>query len=280
LKDLTGRSVLITGAASGIGKAAAIAFGREGASPVIVVDINSGGLNATGSELENLGCDVRRFTVDVSDYESIRAMVETVLMSVGRIDILVNVAGWGMMSPIEDLELDDWKGVIDVNLYGTIHMVHAVLPHMIERKTGHIVNVASIDGLFVTMMYAAPYATSKFGVVGFSEALALEASVHGIGVTCLCPGAVRTPSIDSSPIKGFRPEVRKFSKAILLIAEEPEETAQRMVSAVRKNEFLVVTTPFMRASYFLRRHFSFIAYRWLKVWPRFHARVLDKYRLG
>ena len=92
---------MITGAASGIGKAAAIAFAREGASPVIVVDINSGCLDATGSELENLGCDVRRFTVDVSDYESVRAMVETVLMSVGRIDILVNVAGWGMMSPIE-----------------------------------------------------------------------------------------------------------------------------------------------------------------------------------
>lgn len=279
MKNLTGKSVLITGAASGIGKATAIAFAREGADPLAICDINSEGLAGTTSEIENLGRGVLTFTVDVSDFEAVREIVDVVLDKIGRIDVLVNIAGWGILAPIEVMDLSDWKGIIDVDLYGIIHTVHAVYPHMLERKSGHIVNIASVDGLFCTMPYIAPYTASKFGVVGLSEALMLEASIHGIGVTCICPGAVKTPAYDSGPIKGFKPGIRKFKNLFFFIAEEPESTARSIVKAVKKNKFLVVTTPFMRISHFLRRYFPGVSYRFAHIWPRWFAWVADRYRI-
>ena len=279
MRDLHSKAVLVTGAASGIGKATAVAFAREAANPLIICDIDGEGLQSTALDIQAMGCEVTSYTVDVSEFNAIKEMVDQVLERVGRIDILVNVAGWGLLAPLEKLDIADWRGVLEVNLLGCIHTVHSIYPHMVKRGSGHIVNISSVAGLWADVPFMAPYITSKFAVTGFSEALLLEASVHGIGVSCICPGMVNTPAYDAGPVKGFRPEAKEMGKALFRIAEEPEDTANSIVDAVKRNKFLVVTTPFMKVNFFIRRHFKFIWYPSQKLWARWCSRTLEKYRV-
>jgi NAD(P)-dependent dehydrogenase (short-subunit alcohol dehydrogenase family) len=257
MKDLVGKSVLVTGAASGIGRATALGFAREGADPVVICDINREGLEETAARLERLGCEVLSHTVDVTDFEKVKETADDVIERIGHIDVLANVAGISLVCPVELLDMDDWKKVLGVDLWGVIHMVQAVYPHMVRRGSGHIVSIASTDGLFVMGPYfSAPYCASKYGVVGFSEDLLYEAMLNNIDVSCVCPGAVKTPIFDATPVKGFKPELEKeIVRYLMPLAEEPEDTARALVDAVKRNRFLVVTTWSMKVAYFLRRHF-------------------------
>jgi NAD(P)-dependent dehydrogenase (short-subunit alcohol dehydrogenase family) len=279
LEDLMGKVVLVTGAASGIGRATALAFAREGADPLIISDINADGLKETATSIEKLGHRVVLLPADVSDYDAVREMVEKALSVSDGIDVLVNVAGTAIISPLEMMTMEEWKKVVGVDLFGALHTVHCLYPHMMGRRSGHIVNIASVAGLFALHPYNAPYYLSKFGTVGFTEALMLEASTHGIGVTCVCPGGVRTPIYDDSPFKGFSEDVReKAKKLILASAEEPEDTARAIVDAVKKNKYLVVTTPAARVGYFIRRHFSFVWFPLMKAVSRRFVNSFEKYR--
>lgn len=280
MKDLREKVVLVTGAASGIGRATAVEFAREGAGPLILCDIDEEGLRGTSALIEGLGRGAFVIPADVSDLDAVEGMVDETLRRAGRIDVLVNVAGIGIGGPVEVLEMEDWRKVIGVNLFGILHTVGTVYPHMLGRGSGHIVNVASGAGLVVPSPYNAPYNVSKFGVVGLSESLLYEACAHGIGVTCVCPGAVRTPIYETSPIKGFSPEMRGEMMRILSTAEEPGDTARALVRAVKKNRFLVVTTFFMKAIYFARKHLSFIWFPIMKLVSRGMVRYFDRYRIG
>jgi short-subunit dehydrogenase len=150
---------------------------------------------------------------------------------------------------------------------------------MLRRGSGHIVNVASVTGLMVFHQYNAPYNVSKYGAVGFTEELMLEASVHGIGVTCVCPGGVKTAIYDTAVFKGFGEGAREELKKLLLAsAEEPEDTARALVKAVKENKFLVVTTPVAKGAYFLKRHFSFAWYPLMRLTARWVYRRFGRYR--
>jgi NAD(P)-dependent dehydrogenase (short-subunit alcohol dehydrogenase family) len=279
MKDLGNKSVLLTGAASGIGRATAIAFAREGSNPLILNDINAEGLEKTAGEINGLGCTALTFPADVTDPVAVKEMVDNTIERVGRIDVLVNVAGTGVMCPFEKLDLKDWKFTIDVDLWGVIHTVHAVFPHMAERRSGHIVNISSISGLWPDMMYIAPYITAKFGVVGLSEALLVEGSLYGIDVTCICPGIVRTPVWETAQIKGFREDIRDVARYLSRLGENAEDTARSIINAVKKNKFLVVTTNFAKYDYFTRKHFSSIVTRLDRVWPRWVDKAASRYRI-
>jgi NAD(P)-dependent dehydrogenase (short-subunit alcohol dehydrogenase family) len=279
MQDLKDKAVLITGAASGIGRATALEFAREGADPLIVSDINVKGLEETAARIEEMGRRPVVLPCDVSDYDAVQGMIERALGEAGGIDVLVNVAGTAIISPLEQMTMEEWKHVVGVDLFGSLHTVHCIYPHMLKRESGHIVNIASVAGLLALHPYNAPYYLSKFGTVGFTEALMLEASTHGIGVTCICPGGVKTPIYDDSPFKGFDEEVReKVKKLMLASGEEPEDTARAIVDAVRKNKYLVVTTPAARAGYFIRRHFSFAWYPLMRAVSRRFVSGLEKYR--
>ena len=278
MKDLRGKVVLITGAASGIGRATAVEFAREGAGPLILGDIDEEGLRGTSALVEELGSGAFVMPADLSDLGSVESMVDEALRSAGRIDVLVNVAGIGIGGPVEALDIEDWRKVIGVNLFGILHTVSTVYPHMLSRGSGHIVNVASGAGLVAVSPYNAPYNVSKFGVVGFSESLQYEACAHGIGVSCVCPGAVRTPIYENSPIRGFEPEARGEMMRIMSTAEEPEDTARALIRAVKKNRFLVVTTPFMKAFYFAKKYLPFIWFPLMRLASRWMVRYLDRYR--
>ncbi len=278
MDDLSGKVALVTGAASGIGRATALAFAREGAGPLIICDVDGGGLAGAASEIEHIGSEALAFTTDVSDFGEVESMAREALGKIGRIDVLANVAGIGVMAPIEALDMDDWRAVMGVNLFGAIHTVQAVFPHMAERRSGHIVNVASTDGLFVPGIYGLPYFTSKFGLVGFTEGLMLEASLYDIGVSCVCPSVTKTPMFDTVPVKGFRPEVRKLARLLWHVAGTPEDVAGAIVDAVKKDKFLVLTTSWAKAAYYRRRHSPSAWFRARKRSASRAARTLDKYR--
>jgi len=278
MRDLRDKAVLITGAASGIGRATAREFAREGAGPVILCDINAQGLRETAALVEKMGRGAVVIQADVSNHESVRRMVEIALEQAGRVDVLVNVAGIGIGGPLEVLTMEDWRKVLGVNLFGMLHTVNLVYPHMLERGEGHIVNVASGTGLVVPSPYNSPYNTSKFGAVGFSESLMLEAGAHGIGVTCVCPGVVKTPVYETSPVKGFSEEAAEKLLMLLAVGEEAEDTARSIVKAVKKNRFLVVTTLHMKAMVFFKWYLSFIWFPLNKLISRLLVRYLERYR--
>jgi NAD(P)-dependent dehydrogenase (short-subunit alcohol dehydrogenase family) len=279
MQDLTDKVVLVTGAAGGIGRATALAFAREGASPVAITDINEKGLQETAGRLKELGTEAIVWPTDVTDFVTVNEMVEDIIARCGRIDVLVNVAGISLICPAEKLTIEDWKKVVDVDLWGVINTVTAVYPHMVKRRSGHIVNTSSTDGLFVpALYYSAPYCTAKFGVVGLSEALLYEAMLHNIGVTVVGPGVVDTPIFDATPVKGLRPEIKELLDVLAPRKEDPEDTARAIVNAVKKNRFMVVTTMEMKILYFLRRHFQLLWFPFMKIITKVFDRMMDKYR--
>ncbi|MCO4744491.1 MAG: SDR family oxidoreductase [Proteobacteria bacterium] len=182
---INGKVAVVTGAASGIGRATAEAFGRAGAK-VHVVDIREQELEKTAHEL-----GATAHTVDVTDPDAVAALHDRIVEREGRVDILHNNAGIAVGGPIEQMSLADWDRTLNVNLRGVVHGVHHFAPAMIERGSGIIVNTASIFGL-VGMPYSSAYCTSKFAVVGLSESLDAELSPKGVRVLSVCPGLIDT----------------------------------------------------------------------------------------
>lgn len=184
------QTVIVTGAARGLGRGIAEAFIREGAS-VLVADINGDLLKQTVSELAQLAPNAARaIRINVADANDIERMVADSLEWRGQIDHLVNNAGIVRIAPLTSTTETDWDQVIDVNLKGVFLGMRAALPHMIERKSGSIVNVASQAGKRGNL-YIAPYCASKAGVISLTQTAALEAGPH-VRVNCVCPGFINT----------------------------------------------------------------------------------------
>jgi meso-butanediol dehydrogenase/(S,S)-butanediol dehydrogenase/diacetyl reductase len=192
-----GKAALVTGAASGIGRATAERLGAEGAD-VLCTDVDAAGLEQTCETIRKCGCRARARVFDVSDAEACRAAVAAGVAELGRLDALCNVAGIGIYGHASDLSPEQWNRVIGVNLSGTFFMSQAALPHLLDTR-GAIVNVASSAGL-VGVAYAAAYCASKGGVVQLTRSMAVEHAHRGLRVNCVCPGGVDTPLT-----RAFRP---------------------------------------------------------------------------
>jgi 3-oxoacyl-[acyl-carrier protein] reductase len=188
---LAGKIAIVTGGARGIGGQIATAFAAEGAD-VVIADVL--GEDVAAPVLESIKKEGRRHLLvrtDVSDEQQVRAMVDTALAEFGRVDILVNDAGIVDQKPFTELEVSDWDRVISVNLRGVFLCTRFVLPGMLERKSGKVINIASQLGQIggIEMVH---YSASKAGVIGLTKALAREVSARGIQVNAIAPGPILT----------------------------------------------------------------------------------------
>jgi NAD(P)-dependent dehydrogenase (short-subunit alcohol dehydrogenase family) len=246
--DFNQKTVVVTGAASGIGREIALAFAHRGCR-IAAADVNEEGLRQLAFELQAAGCDVYTETVDVSRSEQVGGFCDNVYREMGRVDVLCNNAGVGCGGYLEDLTLDDWEWVIGINLMGVIYGCHFFYPRMIKQGGGgHIVNIASAAGL-IPASGSAPYSTSKFGVVGLSETLRAEASFHNVGVSVICPSFVLT-GIYSSGIHRSLAEgetMESGAEAAERILKRRRCTAatvaEAAVRAVEKNKNVVRVCP-------------------------------------
>lgn len=253
-RDFDGSVAIVTGAASGIGRALATALVARGAT-VVLADIDGDGATAAAAALGG-GPQARAAALDVTDAGAVRALVEEVAGREGRLDLLCNNAGIGAGGPVEALPLEAWRRVIDVDLMSVVHGVAAAYPIMVHQQSGHIVNTASLAGLVPSPLLT-PYAAAKAGVVGLSVSLRVEAAAHGVGVSVVCPGPVETPLLDARPGAGAptapggapAPNVRKLLTNALGTPYPPEDLAADVLAGVRENRALIVAPATARAAW-------------------------------
>ncbi|HJS75959.1 MAG TPA: SDR family NAD(P)-dependent oxidoreductase [Burkholderiales bacterium] len=196
---LDGKTAVVTGAASGIGRATAEAFAHAGAY-VLLADINDEGGEAVAAALEAQGCSADYFHVDITDAASIEAFRNAALAKRGKVDIVANVAGWGKTEPFVENKPEFWRKLIDLNFLGTVMVTRAFVDGMMERRAGRIVTVASDAGR-VGSLGETVYSGTKGGVIAFTKALAREMARYDVTVNCVCPGPTDTPLMAAVPDK-------------------------------------------------------------------------------
>ncbi len=255
-----GRVAVITGAGSGIGRAMAELFASEG-SAVVVADLEDVAAGAVAKGIRDRGGEAEAFEVDVSDAGSVESLAAFVRDRFGAVDVLCNNAGVSTFNLIQDQTLDDWKWVLNVNLWGVIHGVHSFLPIMSEQgRPAHIVNTASVAGLLSGVAFIGPYSATKVAVVSISETLSQEFALARlpIGVSVLCPSGTETNVMESERNRpatlGSETRTEVAESVRLSIREgftgpegqPPSRVARRVLEAVRAGEFWIVTHPFER----------------------------------
>jgi short-subunit dehydrogenase len=234
--EIKGKVVIVTGASSGIGEATARLFGQEGAKVVLAARRRER-LEALAREIQSMGSGAETLVVpaDLSLLEDIESLIRQTLEHFGRIDVLVNNAGFGRLDWLENLDpLKDIEAQFDVNVLGVVHATRQALPVMIRQRSGHIINMGSMAGLVGTPTYTI-YAASKHAVHGFSEALRREVKPWGIDVSILYPGGVKTEF-------GEHAKIRRKTKATTpkFLALSAEDVAREVVNLVRRPRAMVI----------------------------------------
>ncbi len=257
MKMLSGKTALITGAAGGLGRAVAVALAAEGMR-LFITDINAEGLEQSRTLIEGHGSFCRTMVADVSDPEQVARTVSTAIEQCGAVDLLINNAGVTTIGEICDHELDDWRWLLGINLWGPIQCVHHILPHMISRRSGHIVNIASVGGLAMVAGNG-PYCTSKFGLVGFSEVLRAEVYRHNIKVSIICPGFFDTNLAIHARIKnlpGFLRDMGTKSHG-----RNPAIAAHKIVQTIKQERKLKIIGLEGHVIYAIKRFLPPLYYR-------------------
>jgi NAD(P)-dependent dehydrogenase (short-subunit alcohol dehydrogenase family) len=235
---------VVTGGASGIGRALALAFAREGAR-VVVADRDEAGMDAVVSAIRGRGGEALAVPTDVTELAQVQALADRAFARFGKVHVLCNNAGVAVWGGLERATHRDWQWVLGVNLWGVIHGIEAFVPRMIAQgEPGHIVNTASMAGLIASQGLGV-YNTSKYAVVGLSETLAKDLRSYGIGVSVLCPMGVDTRIQDSERSRpaALRNDAPPPGDAVTLIGRTlaPEAVADMVVDAIRHNRLYVIT---------------------------------------
>lgn len=262
-KYFKGKKCFITGAASGIGRATAVAMAEHGAQ-LFLTDINRAQLEETVAQITGKGWKViSRDALDISSFEEVKKFTDEIQEKYGPMDIVMNIAGTSIWGSVDMLEHGHWKKMVDINLMGPIHVIECLMPGMVAAgKGGHLVNVSSAAGLIALPCHAA-YSAGKFGLRGISEVLRYDLRRHGIGVSVVCPGAVRTPLVGTALILGIdrnHPVAQKMLKKFEDRAVTPEQVARDIIRGIRKNKFIVFTSLDIKAAYWLKQ----------KMFPLYH----------
>jgi NAD(P)-dependent dehydrogenase (short-subunit alcohol dehydrogenase family) len=255
-KTFAGKRCLITGAASGIGRATALRLAGEGAE-LYLTDRNADGLAQTVADARALGGQVPEHrALDISNYDEVAAFAAEIHAKHPSMDIVMNIAGVSAWGTVDRLTHEQWTKMVSINLMGPIHVIESFLPPMVAaHRGGHLVNVSSAAGL-IGLPWHAAYSASKFGLRGLSEVLRFDLARHRIGVSVVVPGAVRTPLVNTVEIAGVDrddPGVSRWVDRFSGHAVSPEKAADKILAGVARNRFLIYTSSDIRALYAFKR---------------------------
>ena len=241
--QLLGRVALVTGASSGIGEATALALAREGAA-VAVGARRLDRLSALVAQIEGEGGRAVALDLDVRDEAQCRAAVERTVDELGSLDVLVNNAGVMLLGPIEGADTEDWRRMIDTDVYGVLYMTHAALPHLLTSG-GDVVQVSSVDGR-TAGLFTGVYNASKWAVNAFSESLRQEVTGRGVRVVVIEPGAAATELADHITHQSTKDAVRDFVSAIRPL--QPRDVAAAVIYAVTQPPQVAVNEVLVRSA--------------------------------
>ncbi|MDQ1321013.1 MAG: hypothetical protein QG655_2256 [Actinomycetota bacterium] len=251
-----GKRVLVTGAASGIGRAVALRLAADGAV-LFLTDVNPEGLGATVEAARAAGAEVAEYrALDITDYDAVAGFGADIHTRHLAMDAVMNVAGVSVWGTVDQLTHRQWRAMVDVNLMGPIHVIETFVPPMVAAgRGGHLVNVSSAAGLLALPWHAA-YSASKYGLRGLSEVLRFDLARHRIGVSVVVPGAVNTPLVNSVEIAGVdrdHPHVQRWVRLFSGHAVAPEKVADQILKGLARNRFLIYTSADIRALYAFKR---------------------------
>jgi NAD(P)-dependent dehydrogenase (short-subunit alcohol dehydrogenase family) len=242
------KTAIVTGGSSGIGRAVAIELLRRG------VDVTIADISGAESAARELGCSGAR--VDVTDATAVEDLVRGLKADRGRLDFMFNNAGIAVAGRTDELTLDHWNRMLDVNLRGVVHGVHAAYPIMVEQGFGYIVNTASLAGLIPAPLML-PYTTTKYAVVGLSLALRVEAAAHGVKVSAICPGFVDTPLLDHTNPGLPQTEIGRLARTIGVRVQKrlypADAVARDVIRGMERDQALIVVPSFARRAWSLVR---------------------------
>jgi len=251
MKDLKDKTCFLTGAASGIGRSFAFALAKQGMK-LFITDIDTEGLEQVKNEIEQTGVTVHSMKCDVSKLSDFEEAFKEFNSKLGDVDLLINNAGIGVADTLANIDLKLWKNVLDINLMSIIYSLKVFLPHMLERKSGHIVNVSSGAGIFGSSE-PLPYITSKFAVVGLSEGLFSHLKNYDINVSVIVPGYIKTNIFDSGiknsnydpkMLKDFGREkleevYNSWMENIINSAMSPDVAVRKYIRQIKKDQLYI-----------------------------------------
>ncbi len=252
----TGKRVLVTGAASGIGRAVALRLAGGGAE-LFLTDVNADGLAQTTEAARAAGARVTESrALDITDFDAVAGFAADIHTRHPAMDMVMNIAGVSAWGTVDQLTHRQWRSMVDVNLMGPIHVIETFLPPMVAAgRGGRLVNVSSAAGL-VALPWHAAYSASKFGLRGLSEVLRFDLARHRIGVSVVVPGAVDTPLVGTVEIAGVDredPRVQRWIRLFSGHAVSPDKAAAKILAGVARNRFLIYTSTDIRALYAFKR---------------------------
>jgi len=250
MRELSGKTVLLTGAASGIGRELALQLADEGCH-LLLVDVDQKRLQEVANRVNSRGIDVHTYRCDLADKHDIARTITAAIHDTDVIDILINNAGVAYYGPTERMTQEQWDWLMSVNLLAPIRITQQLLPHLLERPDAHIVNMCSISGLVAGGRFAA-YQTSKFGLIGFTESLRVEFGRSGLGVTAICSGPVRTRLYESAASPDT---ARKMPLPPAIICASTQRVAKLTLKAIRRNRRMALITPMAHGLFQIKRFF-------------------------
>lgn len=238
MQNLNGKWVLITGAASGIGKEEALLFTKEGCK-LVLVDINESGLEELSREIKEMGGEILSKVTDVTSKEQINELAREVEEKIGAIDILVNNAGIGLSAELKNTTEVEWERLMNINFYSAVRMTNAFLPQMIERRSGQILNMSTGQVFFPVPTWGA-YAATKAALATYSDCLTWELRRFGIKVTTAFPGLINTPFYNKTEAQAATFPQKLVMWWIRTLGSSPEKMAAKIVAGIKKGKRRVI----------------------------------------
>ncbi len=236
MENFVKKTAIVTGGASGIGKELCLALGAQAAN-VVVADIDSEGAEAVAETIRSCGGQAAAVKVDVSRKEDIRKVIEKAKTDYGRLDYMFNNAGINIFGEFKDMPYDEWKRILDINLWGAIHGTTQAYQLMVQQGFGHIVNTASLSGIFPSVFEVA-YTTTKHGIVGLSTSLREEAKAYNVNISVVCPSFVRTPIFENTKLLKVDREIITSSPAFKN-APSPKRAVEQILKGVVNNKAVI-----------------------------------------